>query len=165
MTERISTARASEEKREGGAQALKLWVVLSRAFNAVSRHAEADVAEDGLTLAEFGILEALFHKGSLRCGELQEKVLVTSGGATYLVDRLDARGLVRRVPSPTDRRVKLVELTPGGRKLIRTAFARHARRIEHALSGLSTAEQEKAARLLRTLGRVAQNLPADSTGS
>lgn len=146
-------------------RALKLWVVLARTFVAISRHAEADVAQDGLTLAEFGILEALLHKGRLRVGELQEKVLVTSGGTTYLVDRLAARGLVRRADCAEDRRVRYVELTPEGEALARASFDRHAGRIALALSGLTPEEQELATRLLRTLGRRAAALPTGSAAA
>ncbi|HEX6372741.1 MAG TPA: helix-turn-helix domain-containing protein, partial [Longimicrobium sp.] len=77
-------------------RALKLWVVLSRAHAAVAEHSQADIARSGLTPMEFGILEALHHKGPMLLGEVQKKILVTSGGVTYLVDRLAAKGLVER---------------------------------------------------------------------
>ncbi|HEY0971940.1 MAG TPA: MarR family transcriptional regulator [Gemmatimonadales bacterium] len=146
-------------------RALKLWVVLARASAAVERHAEADAARDGLTLTEFGILEALLHRGRLRAGELQEKVLVTSGGTTYLVDRLEKRGLVRRADDVGDRRVRYVELTPEGEELARASFARHAREIARAVSGLTPEEQERAIELLRTLGRAAAALPPTSSAA
>lgn len=154
-TPRQQSRSRRESTEEARQRALKLWVVLARAQGAVARHAEADVAEHGLTLAEFGILEALFHKGRLRTGELQQKVLVTSGGITYLVDRLARRRLVRRVACPQDRRVRYIELTAAGEELMRGAFDRHARRIARAVAGLSPKEQEQAIRLLRTLGRAA----------
>lgn len=140
-------------------RALKLWVVLARATAAVMRHAEADAALDGLTLAEFGILEALLHQGRLRTGELQEKVLVTSGGTTYLVDRLEKRGLVHRTDCAEDRRVRYVELTPEGRELVGRSFDRHARTIGRATAALTPEEKERAIELLRTLGRAAAELP------
>lgn len=152
---------STEEER----RALKLWVVLARAHAAVARHAEADAARNGLTLSEFGILEALLHRGRLRIGELQEKVLVTSGGTTYLVDRLAARGLVQRAECPEDRRVRYVELTTAGEALVGAAFARHARQIVRAVAGLSPEEQERATALLRTLGRSAAAEPVDRSAS
>src|SRR5829696_5942697 len=95
---RIATTDPSHEL------ALKLWGVLARAHNAVERHAQGHVQEHGLTLPEFGILEALYHKGPLLLGEVQRKILVSSGGVTYLVDRLTAKGLVERQDCPEDRR-------------------------------------------------------------
>ncbi len=60
------------------------------------------------------MLEALHHKGPLRLGELQEKILVSSGGVTYLVDQLENKGLVRRDFAPGDRRVRVAVLTERG---------------------------------------------------
>jgi MarR family transcriptional regulator, 2-MHQ and catechol-resistance regulon repressor len=132
---------------------LKLWVVLSRAYAAVAAHDRADVARHGLTPAEFGALEALYHKGPLLLNELQRKLLVSRGGITYLVDRLAARGLVERRPCPGDRRAAYAALTPEGEAWIAEIFPAHAACLEHVLSGLSDAEKEQATRLLRKLGR------------
>jgi MarR family 2-MHQ and catechol resistance regulon transcriptional repressor len=138
--------------------ALKLWIILSRAHNAVEMHARADVARHGLTLTEFGILEALFHKGPLLLGEVQRKILVSSGGVTYLIDRLEARGLVERRACPHDRRASYAALTPAGEELIGTIFPEHARALEHALSGLGETDREAAVRLLRRLGTHASQI-------
>ncbi|MEO6528757.1 MAG: MarR family transcriptional regulator [Gemmatimonadaceae bacterium] len=135
--------------------ALKLWVVLARTLSAVSKHVEADVAQHELTGTEFGILEALYHKGPMLLGEIQRKILVTSGGITYLVDRLVAKGLVRREQCPEDRRARYAVLTPAGQSLIKRIFPTHAARIEQAVSGLTTAEQREVTQLLRRLGLAA----------
>lgn len=140
-------------------QALKLWVVLSRAFDAVQAHAQADIARHGLTITEFGVLEALFHKGPLLLGEVQRKLLVTSGGVTYLVDRLVAKGLVERRRCPTDRRAAYAALTPDGEALIREIFPLHAAAIDRALGGLDGEQRAQAITLLRTLGRYAAEAP------
>ena len=133
--------------------ALKLWVVLSRAHAAIAAHAAADVARHGLTLAEFGVLEALHHKGPMLLGEVQKKILVTSGGVTYLVDRLAAKGLVERQRCDRDRRAYYAALTPAGEEMIREIFPRHAEAIRRAMAGLTEEEKDEAIRLVRTLGR------------
>ena len=140
-------------------QALKLWVVLSRAYDAVQAHAQADIARHGLTITEFGVLEALFHKGPLLLGEVQRKLLVTSGGVTYLVDRLAAKGLVERRRCPTDRRAAYAALTPAGEALIREIFPQHAAAIDRALGGLDAEQRARAIDLLRALGRFAAEAP------
>ena len=141
--------------RDSTKAALKLFVVLSRAHNAISARLDADIAQHGLTPTEFGILEVLHHKGPLLLGEIQRKILVTSGGITYLVDRLVEKGLVKREQCPEDRRARYAVLTPAGDALIRGIFPTHARRIAQALSGLTVREQEVAAKLLRRLGLAA----------
>jgi MarR family 2-MHQ and catechol resistance regulon transcriptional repressor len=140
-------------------QALKLWVVLSRAFDAVQAHAQADIARHGLTITEFGVMEALYHKGPLLLGEVQRKILVTSGGVTSLVDRRVAKGLVERRRCPTDRRAAYAALTPEGEALIREIFPQHAAAIDRALGGLNDEERAQATALLRTLGRHAADVP------
>jgi len=135
--------------------ALNLWVVLARAFDAVERHARASIARFGLGTTEFGVLEALYHKGELPVCEVQRKILVESSSATYVVDKLVDRELVRRRPSDTDRRVILLQLTPRGRRLIKRIFPQHAAVVRRAVGALSAREQAQAARLLRTLGLAA----------
>jgi MarR family transcriptional regulator, 2-MHQ and catechol-resistance regulon repressor len=137
------------------ARALKTWVVLARAYAAVARAVEADIAQHGLTTTEFGILEALHHKGPLLLGEIQRKVLVTSGGITYLVDRLVAKGLVKRQPSPDDRRARYAVLTPEGKRLIADIFPAHATFLAGMISTLSEREQGDVTALLRKLGLAA----------
>jgi MarR family 2-MHQ and catechol resistance regulon transcriptional repressor len=141
------------EIQEQTDRALKLWVVLSRAHAAVAEHSQADIARHGLTPMEFGILEALHHKGPMLLGEVQKKILVTSGGVTYLVDRLAAKGLVERQRCDRDRRAYYAALTPAGQELIREIFPKHAEAIRLAMSGLTEQEKDEAIRLVRTLGR------------
>lgn len=138
---------------------LHLWITLSRAFGAVAGHAEADATRHGITLAEFGILEALHHKGPMLQGELQQKLLISSGGITWVVNRLIDRGLVRRRPCPDDRRARWAELTPAGTAFVRDHFPAHARAIARATGGLTAAERAQAVTLLRRLGRHAAELP------
>lgn len=135
------------------ADALKLWVVLARAYDAVSRHVSADVARHGLTAAEFGVLEALYHRGPLLLGEAQRKILVSSGGITYLVDRLVAKGLVERRECEADRRARYAALTPEGEALLARIFPVHAAHIRAVLDTLDADERRAATDLIRRLGR------------
>jgi MarR family 2-MHQ and catechol resistance regulon transcriptional repressor len=132
--------------------ALKLWVVLTKAHAAVSAHAQDDVKSSGLTSGEFGVLEMLHHKGPTLLGEIQRRVLVSSGGITFLVDRLEKKGLVERQNCPTDRRARYAVLTPAGDALIRRIFPTHADRIADAMSALTADEQRMATDLLKRLG-------------
>ena len=142
---------SAEDRDEGQTLALRLWIALARAHNAVQAQAAADVARHGLTVAEFGVLEALLHKGPMLLGEVQRRILVSSGGITWLVDRLEKRGLVERRPCPGDRRARLAALTPEGEALVRGIFPEHAARIKAAVSGLGKKEKREAIRLLRAL--------------
>ena len=156
-TARGHTAREDDQRDP----ALRLWVALARAYRAIEAHAAADVARHGLTVAEFGILEALHHRGRLLLGALGQKILVSSGGITFLVDRLERRGLVARERCPDDRRARYATLTPEGRRLIARIFPEHAARLREALGGLDAGEQREAFALLRRLGMHAAEQPTE----
>lgn len=133
--------------------ALKLWVVLARAYAAVAERAARDVARHGLTLAEFAVMEALYHKGQLLLGEVQKKILVSSGGVTYLVDRLEQRGLVERRICAEDRRARYAALTSEGQQFMSRIFPEHAACIADVANALSPEEQVELTQMLRNLGR------------
>ncbi len=139
--------------------ALRLWVILSRAHAAIAEHAGEDVARHGLTLAEFAIVEALYHRGPMLLGEVQRRILVSSGGITFLVDRLTAKGLVERRSCASDRRARYAALTTKGEELVAEIFPSHAAALTRAVSGLTITEQVQVADALRTLGRHAADLP------
>ena len=144
---------------ETSAAALRLWVILSRAHAAIASLAAADVARHGLTLAEFGILEALYHRGPMLLGEVQRRILVSSGGITFLVDRLAAKGLVERRSCEADRRARYAALTPAGTDLVARIFPEHAAMLTGCMEGLSVDEQLATADLLRALGLHAAGAP------
>jgi MarR family 2-MHQ and catechol resistance regulon transcriptional repressor len=158
------TARPATTDRDAHdlptATALKLWVVLSRAQWAVTQVSIADIERNGLSPAEFAILEVLFHKGPLLLGEVQKKVLVSSGGITFLVDKLAKRDLVERRDCPSDRRARYAALTKAGEKLMREIFPGHAAVIRESMAGLTVAEQKTLTSLLKTLGKEAERVAA-----
>jgi MarR family 2-MHQ and catechol resistance regulon transcriptional repressor len=141
---------------EETAQALRTWIALARAHNAVAQLAAADVARHGLTTAEFGVLEVLYHKGPMLLNEVQRRILVSSGGITYLVDRLEKRGLVERRDCPGDRRARLAALTADGQSLVASIFPAHAAMIRDALGDLSAGEKDEVARLLRIIQKTGE---------
>lgn len=157
MNETSEAAKSGTERDDETALALRLWIALARAHGAMGDVAAADVARHGLTGAEFGVLEALYHKGPMLLNEVQRRILVSSGGITYLVDRLEKRGLAERRDCPGDRRARLVALTDEGARLIAGIFPAHAAAIRAALSGLSAGEKREATKLLRTIANGARN--------
>lgn len=102
----------------------------------------------GLSEAEFDLLASLRRSGDpfeLQAGELAEHTMVTSGGLTKRVDRLVGRGLVARTGADTDRRRRLVRLTPEGRALIDAAFTAHLENEHRLLALIEPADAEALA--------------------
>ncbi|HEY0928613.1 MAG TPA: MarR family transcriptional regulator [Gemmatimonas sp.] len=138
--------------------ALRLWVIMNRAQSAVTAHAAAHVARHGLTLAEFGILEALYHRGPMLLGEVQKRILVSSGGITFLVDRLTAKGLVERRTCDSDRRARYAALTERGQQLVVEMFPTHAQELARVMSGIPIEDQKAATEILKAMGRAAAQM-------
>lgn len=130
-----------------------LWLVLWKAFRAMEAEAGRSIATLGLCQSDFGVMEALLHKGPLPVKALGEKVLLTSGSMTAAIDRLERRGWVLRGDDFSDRRSRIVRLTPEGRKTIQTLFRSHERDMERAAAGLSSSERADLIELLRKLGK------------
>jgi MarR family 2-MHQ and catechol resistance regulon transcriptional repressor len=141
----------------GRENALQLYITLSRASQWVNAHADRDIKRHGLNRTEFGVLELLYHKGSQPIQQIGSKVLMSSGNITYVVNKLEQKGYVRRNVSIEDRRLIFAEITDAGCSFIEEVFPLHARVIEQAVGGLNPEEQREAARLLKKLGLFAQN--------
>lgn len=98
------------------------------------------------------MLSALRRVGAphrLSAGELARWTLLSSGGMTKRLDRMEAAGLVRRIPDPDDRRGVLVELTHEGREVIDAAIDAHLALYEELLAPLTAAERERFIELMR----------------
>ena len=150
-------APAPKDWSESRERALRLWIALARCYTSYSKSVAGKVQEYGLTTPQFGIIEALYHLGPLSLGQLADKLLVTGGNVTYVMDRLEAQGLVLRERSPQDRRIIQAKLTPEGRKLISDVFPGHGQFIEDLANHLEVDEQEALRSLLKKLGRSIQN--------
>lgn len=135
---------------------LKLFVVLSKAYKVVMERAVKDMKRNGLSATEFSVLELLYHKGRTPLQPIGEKILVTSGSITYTVDKLERKGLIRRVECSEDRRVTYAEITETGKEWFDRIFPAHAEVIESLMGGLTEEEKQMAVILLKKLGKYAQ---------
>jgi len=144
---------APREWSEPEERALRLWIALARCYATYSKVVGQRITEYGLTMPQFGILEALHHLGPLPLGELAEKLLVTGGNVTYVMDRLEEQGLVQRERSGVDRRVIRARLTGEGKALITDVFPGHVGLIRGLAEHLDPEEQQELRRLLKKLGR------------
>lgn len=135
----------------------KLWTILFRAFKAVEAVDRRSIAETGIGgVSDFALLEVLLHRGPLPVNTIAGKVLLTSGSMTTAVDRAVKRGHVERRPGKSDGRVVEVHLTAAGRKVIKQAYANHARELERAFAILDRREREQLAGLLKKVGLFSQ---------
>ena len=134
------------------------WLVMMKAMRALTRYAAAGIEESGLGLSDFGVLEALLHKGPLPVNIIGPIVDLTPGSISTAVDRLFAKGLVSRVESTQDRRVRIVALSARGKDLIASAFRRHSGQMRKVFSELSQDELRGLEVALKKVGKRAAAL-------
>src|SRR3954464_9701072 len=132
---------------------MEIFGRLSDASERVMRdHMNPLFAQAGLQPGEFDVLATLRRSGKpylLSPTQLYEALMISSGGMTNRLDRLERAGLVERRPAPDDRRGKLIALTDAGRRVIDDTIGRHVASEERLLSVLPLAEQETLNALLR----------------
>jgi MarR family transcriptional regulator, 2-MHQ and catechol-resistance regulon repressor len=129
------------------------WLVMMKAMRALTRYATAGIEETGLGLSDFGVLEILLHGGPLPVNTIGPLVNLTPGSISIAIDRLVAKGLVSRVESAEDRRVRIVALTPPGKDLIASAFRRHSGQMKKVFSELSAVELRGLEAALKKVGK------------
>jgi MarR family transcriptional regulator, 2-MHQ and catechol-resistance regulon repressor len=138
------------------------WLVMMKAMRALTRYAAAGIEETGLGLSDFFVLEILLHKGPLPVNTIGPIVNLTPGSISIAVDRLVAKGLVSRVESAKDRRVRIVALTPRGKDLIVRAFRKHAGQMKRVFAELSPEELRALEVALKKVGKRADALMEQS---
>jgi MarR family 2-MHQ and catechol resistance regulon transcriptional repressor len=135
-----------------------VWLVMMKAMRALTRYATAGIEETGLGLSDFGVLDLLLHGGPLPVNTIGPIVDLTPGSISVAVDRLVGKGLVSRVESAEDRRVRIVALTPRGKDLIVSAFRKHSGQMKRAFSELSPEELCSLEVALKKVGKRAAAL-------
>jgi MarR family transcriptional regulator, 2-MHQ and catechol-resistance regulon repressor len=117
----------------------------------------AQLEARGVSVSQFGTLEALFHLGPLCQHEIAGKLLKSGGNVTMVIGNLEKRGWIRRERVAGDRRMIRIHLTPAGRRRVAKILPAHVAAITRAMRNLSNEEQRGLRNLCRKLGRAVQN--------
>src|SRR5579871_4313611 len=135
-----------------------VWLVMIKAMRALTRYAAAGIEDTGLGDSDFRVLEVLLHKGPLPVNTIGPIVDLTTVSISIAVDRLFEKGLVSRVESAEDRRVRIVALTQRGRDLIVPAFRKHAGQMRKVFCELGPEELRAFEAALKKVGKRAEAL-------
>jgi MarR family transcriptional regulator, 2-MHQ and catechol-resistance regulon repressor len=134
---------------------LKAFVVLMKASKSLQEVTKDDISNHGMRMSDFEILEALYHKDKLTVREVSEAVLINTGSITYVIDKLEKKGLIERSNCKDDRRVVYIQITEEGKKLMDTIFPAHQRVIEDLFEGISEQEKDTVIKVLKHVGKKA----------
>ena len=133
-------------------RALDAYIKLQRGAETALARTTGHLVGCGLTVSQFGVLEALYHLGVLCQRELAGKLLRSTGNVSIVLKNLESRGLVSRERDPGDNRFMRVRITEAGRELLQDVFPRHVHGIVAEMGILTATEQVELARLCRKLG-------------
>jgi MarR family 2-MHQ and catechol resistance regulon transcriptional repressor len=139
-------------------EAAHTLLVMLKALRAIHHFALPAILKAGLGESDFRVLEVLLHKGPMPVNVIGPKVDLNPGSVSVAVDRLYKKGLVSRVESDNDRRVRTVSLTEKGRRVFVPIFREHAALIKRAFQDVSPQEQRRIEEVLKKIGRRAEEL-------
>lgn len=129
---------------------LRLWLRLLTCTTLIEGEVRSRLRDSfDVTLPRFDLMAQLDKaQNGMTLGELSQRMMVSNGNVTGLVDRLVEQKMIERRPSPTDRRSMLVNLTPEGRKTFRTMARTHEDWIAEIFEGLTRNEMDSLMQLL-----------------
>lgn len=133
-------------------EAMQVYTKLVRAADSVTARTTREMTAAGLSISQFGVMEALLNKGPLCQRDIAAKILKSTGNITMVIDNLEKRGLVRRERDAQDRRYLTVHLTDEGRSMIEEVFEKVSEAIGNEFAILSKTEKDELARLCRMVG-------------
>ncbi|MBM7568639.1 MarR family 2-MHQ and catechol resistance regulon transcriptional repressor [Paenibacillus sacheonensis] len=113
---------------------------------------ERDIDSYGLNIETFQILEFLYSKGPHPIQKISDTFSIPSGSITYVVDKLEKKGYVERLPIPGDRRKTNAALTEEGRNYFDAIFPKHVQKISDNLSSVTDEEKRELIVLLKKIG-------------
>jgi MarR family 2-MHQ and catechol resistance regulon transcriptional repressor len=121
-------------------QELKAFIAMSRALNEINRNTISIVKEYGISTSQFAVLEALYHKGDLTVGEVQEKILSTSGTIAVVIRNLENSGLIYKTQDSNDKRRYILKLSDKGLDLIAKVYPKNEKMLLSVMSSLNQDE-------------------------
>ncbi len=139
-------------------QSLKALTVMLRATQSVEDVLRKDMQKRNMNMTEFAVLELLFHKGEQPIQKIGDKILITSGSITYVVDKLEKKGFVQRNACPTDRRVTFAQITKSGEEFMEQIFPQHEAKVAQLFEGITEEEVVTVIDLMKKVGFHAKEL-------
>lgn len=150
----MNTVEQMTHKNAADQEFLPLLRALVRAYQAFGAYDTAGYAGVDLTVAQADVIFTLGNTDGLCFKDIGEKTLITKGTLTGVIERLEAKGLVKKTSSATDRRHVIVMLTTKGRKLFEKEFPRQIAYLKQRFDLLSEKELKEAERLLSRIQEI-----------
>ena len=133
-------------------QNLHLLIALSRTTKKIHHRSAAIFSSRGVTTAQFGVLDVLYHKGSKSINQITQLVLSTGGNMTVVINNMEKRGWISRCTHPEDKRCTMISISDAGKQLFEAIFPEHMKDLEICFSALTPEEKSTLISLLKKAG-------------
>lgn len=124
------------------------YLQLMKTTKAIQERIRVEIINNGLNVTEFSVLEVLYLKGKQTIQQIGNSILVSSGSMTYVIDKLEQKGLLKRNACPDDRRVIHVTLTEDGNDLMKQIMPNHSNLVNYMFDSLNEEESQTLVKLL-----------------
>ena len=121
---------------------LKIFIAMNRALNLINKANSKVLNKYKLTTPQFAVIEALYHKGELSVGEVQEKILSTSGTIAVIIKNLEKDNLITRGKDKIDKRKYILSISEKGQLLMDKVYPEIEANINSHISVLDESEQD-----------------------
>ena len=129
------------------------FLELLQTSKAIQERIREEMAKNKLSITEFSVLEVLYLKGKQTIQQIGHSILITSGSMTYVIDKLEEKGLLNRNDCPDDRRVVHITLTADGMDLMKKIMPKHQELIDYMFGALSDDETQIIVNLLKKISK------------
>lgn len=130
---------------------LKILIALHRVVNAVDSKTAKLVKAYGFSLGQFAVLEALYHKGEMTVGQVQKKILSSTGTMPVIIKNLEKRQFISHKEDENDKRKRLLYITDKGRDIISKVFPKNKEIIIEYFKNMEIDEKKEFLRLMKKL--------------
>ncbi|MEH7435879.1 MarR family transcriptional regulator [Neobacillus drentensis] len=125
------------------------FLVLMQTSKEIQERMKLEMTKYNLSITEFSVLEVLYHKGKQTIQQIGHRILISSGSMTYVIDRLEQKGILNRSACPNDRRAIHVALTDHGKSLMEEIMPKHQELVDNMFGSLTSNESEELVKLLK----------------
>ena len=120
---------------------------------AIQERIRIEMIKNKLNLTEFSVLEVLYLKGKQTIQQIGKSILISSGSMTYVIDKLEQKGLLKRNGCPVDRRVIHVILTEDGIELMNKIMPSHRDLVNYMFGTLNDNDSQTMVELLKKVNK------------
>ena len=129
------------------------YLVLMQTSKAIQERIRIEMIKNEISITEFSVLEVLYLKGKQTIQQIGHSILISSGSMTYVIDKLEEKGLLNRNACPDDRRAIHVTLTDKGMDMMDKIMPKHQELIDSMFGSLNDDETETIVKLLKKVSK------------